>query len=143
MSTESRFQHAPLGTSKREIRLIKLQPNLDSSGRIFIAMEHFELDTTTNSPVLPNAVPPYFALSYTWGDTANKATICISGSLFNISKNLYECLMILRHVHPHTNLWIDQLSIDQNPHQRKKSTGPMDGGHLSRSKESHSLAGSC
>jgi hypothetical protein len=114
MSTESRFQHAPLDTSKREIRLIKLHADLDSSGRIFIAMEHFELDTTTNSPVLLNAVPPYFALSYTWGDMVNKATISISGSLFNIGKNLYECLMVLRHVHPETYLWIDQLSIDQN-----------------------------
>ncbi|KAK5172551.1 uncharacterized protein LTR77_002671 [Saxophila tyrrhenica] len=86
--------YQPLG--ENELRLVKLS-TLATSGRKFV--QAFEL--TLQQFKLATA-PPYFALSYVWGDPSKLAPICIDGIQLDVTLNLRQALV-------HINQVADQL----------------------------------
>ena len=111
-SQVSRFCHVPL-PGEKYIRLLHI---IDSENeRISITLEVFPLS---------QQLPPYEALSYTWGkavcadgqeddlDPGTSHEIIVNGNSFTITENLYVGLMELRK-DVVGYLWVDALCIDQ------------------------------
>jgi hypothetical protein len=84
-----------------EFRLIRLLPEKTSSlecGIVHASLEH---------------TPDYVAISYTWGDGVDKATLVLDDATVTVTASLYGALRAVRErTHP-ILVWIDGLCIDQ------------------------------
>lgn len=109
--------YTPLDASKKEIRLILIEPSNDWDSPISCTMSRH---------CLQNA-PPFQALSYVWGDPHNTVTITVDGCAVAATTNLVAFLRELRHrsskglhqrslpdAHHGTlrALWVDAICID-------------------------------
>ncbi|WQF84452.1 Putative heterokaryon incompatibility [Colletotrichum destructivum] len=63
---------------------------------------------------LGRAQQTYEALSYTWGDRMDQATIHLDGKPLNVTKNLETALRCLRRQNAERLLWVDAICIDQS-----------------------------
>lgn len=98
--------HRPLSTS-RSIRLLECKRR----GRKSNGLEDLELRLVEAS--LDN-LPPYFALSYVWGDTKATESIVCDGKKLWITRN---CASALGRILPSTStctIWVDSICIDQS-----------------------------
>jgi hypothetical protein len=61
-----------------------------------------------------SSLPPYEAVSYTWGtDTIARNEIQLNGKRFATFKNAYDCLVELQHPTAPRAIWIDAICINQ------------------------------
>jgi hypothetical protein len=96
--------YRPLGSLRREIRLVKLLPAASERTPIWCVLSQALLDDPDTH---------YEALSYLWGDEKDKKPIDLDGHKFPVTLNLESALQHLRlHDEPRT-LWIDALCINQ------------------------------
>ena len=108
LSHHQRFTYEPL--SKREIRIIDLHPgNLCTTINCTLLNTHVEQET--QQPQLTSK-QGYGALSYTWGVATHTAPILCNGQILEVTQNLHEALLYLRH-RGIRRLWIDAICIDQ------------------------------
>ena len=94
-----------LDPSKKEIRLLKLDPASDfgnNKGWITCSLETAFLEQS----------PDFDALSYTWGSPKPTATIKLNGKKIRIRSNLYDVLKNFGFDFKY--LWVDALCIHQN-----------------------------
>jgi hypothetical protein len=68
---------------------------------------------------LPDQYPSYKALSYTWGDGKAKGDVRINGKKLTITLSLATALHHLRLRSEPLEIWIDQISINQEDLQEK------------------------
>jgi hypothetical protein len=109
MSSPPKFRHDALADPTLYIRLLKIL-NGDANERLTCA-----ITTCTVKDA-----PSYYAMSYTWGDPNDTATIIINGSAATVTAN---CEYALRQAHACTTnvfLWMDALSIDQSSTEEKE-----------------------
>jgi hypothetical protein len=110
------YEYEALDPSKREIRLVEIQPTADwtSSAPVECLIFKGPLDDA----------PPFFALSYCWGDPANRVPILLNGFEFPVTVNLGQALRRLRRVDERKVYWIDAICIDQlnNPEKSHQVT---------------------
>ncbi|KAH6984409.1 heterokaryon incompatibility protein-domain-containing protein [Ilyonectria sp. MPI-CAGE-AT-0026] len=66
-----------------------------------------------NPHVSLDEVPPYLALSYTWGDSSQKGRVLVGDTLLHVTKNLEAALIPLTPEDEPLTLWMDCLSIDR------------------------------
>jgi hypothetical protein len=75
-------------------------------------------------------LPPYTAVSYTWGSEKPTEIIYLNGALFNVTPNLWSCLYYLSLGQRHQDwdyLWADAICIDQsNDVERNAQVRRMD-----------------
>lgn len=73
-------------------------------------------------PLFHNTRPPYYALSYTWGETERDKQILLNGRTLNITRSLYEAIMQLNQLNLGSDnqssalvehWWIDMICINQ------------------------------
>ncbi|KAH8704372.1 heterokaryon incompatibility protein-domain-containing protein, partial [Phaeosphaeriaceae sp. PMI808] len=102
------YQHQPLDLTKQQIRLITVRRSPENGPIINCIMKVFDLSD----------VPPYTALSYTWGPATPKRTVHINGRELQIRKNLFDFLWEFRNLEDLESsdqyIWIDQIVIDQS-----------------------------
>jgi hypothetical protein len=108
-SGELMFQYPPLDLCSKQIRLLELQPSLSRSSDIHLTLRIASLDDP----------PPYFALSYTWGDPHPARTVLVSGCEFTVTPNLFAFLQRFRHAKEPRLLWVDAVCINQLDHQER------------------------
>lgn len=98
------FEHTQLDTTRNSIRLLRILPDLSSTGLIQCKIWH----TTTDAE--------YTCLSYVWGTEPNQQIICINGKRFSCRKNLWDFLSVARinHAGDLKAVWIDAFCIDQD-----------------------------
>lgn len=93
----------PLDPTKRQIRLVELDPspNVDAipTGRLVIK----SLDRH----------PVYDAISHAWGGPQPSLSLYLHGFRVPITVSLYSCLRHLRHTSKAQLFWVDALSINQ------------------------------
>lgn len=99
--------HAPLSygrlsDAKTQIRLLKPMP---SFAGIELCFELTSVDLKSS--------PPFYAISYTWGDSTNSEAISVDGTVFFVSRNCHYALWQARLHDPASLLWIDSVCIDQ------------------------------
>ena len=104
------YQHQPL-ENEGDIRILAVHPG-EFSSPIECSIENANLDAEQK--------PQYFALSYCWGDPAEKAAISIGGKLLWITQNLQAALRQLRPWEdPPVYLWVDAVCINQNDNEER------------------------
>jgi hypothetical protein len=102
------FQYERL-TQPDTIRILQLQPSLDSSSSI-----HGILIAARLSDYNTDLIEHYVALSYVWGSLEDPQTIILNGRLFKVTRNLSNALHGLREPHRVVPLWIDAICINQD-----------------------------
>lgn len=101
--------YAPLTSSAASIRILSVHPG-DQCQPLHCSIH-----------AAPRSSAKYEALSYVWGDPTLERFIFIAGTKFYIAKNLYDCLMHLRHSKDQRELWVDALCINQaDPEERSE-----------------------
>ncbi|KAI1498792.1 heterokaryon incompatibility protein-domain-containing protein [Biscogniauxia marginata] len=104
----SPYTYARRLTSGMEIRLLKLYPRAnDEEVRCEIVYHPLE------------KLLDYEAISYTWGDIAEKADIVVDDQAFETSAKVSEMLRSLRNTWKPRMLWIDFICINQNDTDEK------------------------
>ncbi|KAI0886699.1 HET-domain-containing protein [Annulohypoxylon maeteangense] len=96
--------YQPLDVSRFEARLLRLL-NIPSN-----PLEPPSFETITCSLIRP---PEYFALSYCWGDDAQKSTLEVNGEPIHVTKNLAAALRYSG-FHPGALIWADAVCINQH-----------------------------
>ncbi|KAF2799293.1 HET-domain-containing protein, partial [Melanomma pulvis-pyrius CBS 109.77] len=89
--------------STRSIRLLRLYPGAGSDA-IVTSMELIE-DYSES--------PPYYALSYCWGDANDVVGLVCNGKTVQATKNLYNALHHFRQKGQYGLIWCDALCINQ------------------------------
>jgi hypothetical protein len=97
------YQHQPL--SPGQIRVLKLLP--DSLSR----MKHVDLKKAFISA-------PYYALSYSWGASAETFPFACDGRNLPVRQNLLQALSRLNDI-VDGSIWIDAMCINQNDDEEK------------------------
>ena len=106
---EKEFRHEPLPHSITHIRLLEVQPQLDTR------------DDTIRCRLrcvrLTEYDQCYTALSYTWNHDGESRSIFINGHQVGIKSNLYTILQLYRrklmlHALPTVFIWVDALCLD-------------------------------
>jgi hypothetical protein len=106
-----KFIHQPFEDPGSEIRLICVNPPKTGT-------DEFDCTTSTHA-IFKARLPPYVAISYTWGDTARKRIINLEGKRVYIGENSWLALSQVRLHKLDFLLWIDILSIDQSNTKEK------------------------
>jgi hypothetical protein len=117
--------YPPMNDPKGEIRIVRLYSKISSQNRA----------TTKTSPSRPPQAlipvycelfvarriddPPYEALSYTWGDAADKVPILVNDKVLEVTRNLFLALANIRMENADSFLWIDAICINQKDGQEK------------------------
>ncbi|KDN71775.1 putative heterokaryon incompatibility protein [Colletotrichum sublineola] len=87
----------------RWIRILALQGGCGASP-IHVRLREANVD----------ALPPFSALSYVWGDPSEKQQIRVSGHEVSVTKNLFDALRHFRLPDQELMLWADALCINQD-----------------------------
>ena len=99
------YQYHALDHSRRQIRLLTFQTR--ATDVLECRIEHCDFDSC----------PPYFALSYLWGNPTRTRTISVARLSLHVTQYLYEALDCLSNSLTSKStkrFWIDQVCIDQN-----------------------------
>jgi hypothetical protein len=110
----TRYQHQPLDTKRRQVRLLTFTGAYDT---VHLEVRIFDLATA----------PPYRALTYTWGKPDPKFDVYLDGKAFEVRENLFAFLRKAKEkTSPIHHIWIDQICIDQsNIKERNHQVGLM------------------
>jgi hypothetical protein len=123
------YRHEPLDESKKEIRLLVLDP-CDEDKETGFADQPLKcniLRRYLDPPGTPG--PKYYAISYSWGTDKGTVPICVSGRLLEVPKSTEN---VLRSLHRCSGgilapVWIDSICIDQaNVQEKGKQVAMMD-----------------
>lgn len=106
MSLQSSYKFPHLDTTKKQIRLLRLQPKARQANLLQYELRTFDLETA----------PDYQALSYTWGPEFPTYPIRVNNRKHHVRANLYT---FLKGVAIKDYMWIDQICIDQSDSEEK------------------------
>ncbi|KAJ9157839.1 Ankyrin and het domain-containing protein [Pleurostoma richardsiae] len=107
MATKA-FRYQPLEYDD-SIRLLHLEPSLERDADLRGALHHATLSNCDY-----DLVEPYTALSYVWGNPAQKGVIHLGGRAVEITTNLDTALRDMREKDRLHRIWADALCIDQS-----------------------------
>ncbi|KAK1671239.1 heterokaryon incompatibility protein-domain-containing protein [Colletotrichum godetiae] len=102
--TEIPFEYEPLDPKLKQIRLLRLGA-ADEEGVI--------RDLQVENFCLADA-PPYFCLSYVWGNPERLLAVNCNGKMVSVTQNLYHALRTCLNRHPTTWFWADGICINQD-----------------------------
>lgn len=107
---ETKFKYDPLPDTARYIRLLRVvDNNYSTTIKIRCKMTTWPIDN----------IPPYHAISYTWGEPKSNTTILVNNQAFSVRKN---CEFVLRQAysyHEGQYYWVDSVCIDQDDGKEK------------------------
>ena len=106
-SQQIKFQHEPLESPERQIRLLSVLPSGDGN------QARYELNTHILGG---NKTPHFYAISYEWGSDQPSHEILIDDKSFMIRSNLKDCLERFGSAYEgfYRPVWIDAICIDQS-----------------------------
>lgn len=75
--------------------------------------------------------PKFSALSYVWGETSPEdPSLMINGQPYQVTRSFHAAVSYLASSGNNSNLWIDQISINQEDDTEKNSTSTADVEHI-------------
>ncbi|KAJ0373557.1 hypothetical protein COL26b_008279 [Colletotrichum chrysophilum] len=98
------FEYTPLDPEKRQFRLLRLAPPSEDGVVSQLQLETFSLDEA----------PPYFCLSYVWGDPKRFIGVNCNGKMITVTGNLFHAIQTCLNRHPDAWLWADGICINQD-----------------------------
>lgn len=115
MAVSGTHIYSPLDYDKREIRLVTIKPPSDNSAYI---SGSFSIHSLADAP-------PYYTLSYVWGDATVTTPIQLEGSYFQVTLNLFDALQQLSSKLGEFLIWIDAICINQEDVDEKNHQIPL------------------
>jgi hypothetical protein len=106
-TTFTGYQHSRINT-KREVRLVILHRRLPYFP-IRVTLQHFHLEF----------MPPYEAISYTWGSAEKNSQVFINGVPFLTTASAFSVLRSRSSIWRTRLIWIDSICINQDDDQEK------------------------
>ena len=103
MSTQAAETWQALDVSRREIRLLILEPHAERQAPPVGRLSIVSLDDD----------PSYDAISYAWGLPGPLALLYLNGRRINVGMDVAVCFSVLRHKTEARAYWIDAVCIDQ------------------------------
>ncbi|KAK8117898.1 HET-domain-containing protein [Apiospora kogelbergensis] len=131
MACNESFEYVPLDLSRPALRLLHLKAarNVTTLKRKRLLLEGENPPVTEKESAIEceliesffdtDLVPDYEAVSYTWGSADDPREICLEGSAFLVTHNLWSLLLDIRYLHQDRILWIDAICIDQGNHSER------------------------
>jgi hypothetical protein len=110
----SQYRHSPLSLGRDSIRLLRLMPHEDEAADIQCELFEYSLPNSCERTHM------YDALSYVWGNPAEKLPIFIHKHSFDVTVNLRAALSHLRNHFIERILWIDAICINQANQEEKQ-----------------------
>jgi hypothetical protein len=110
----SQYRHSPLSLGGDSIRLLRLMPHEDEAADIQCELFEYSLPNSCERTHM------YDALSYVWGNPAEKLPIFIHTDSFDVTVNLHAALSHLRNHSIERILWIDAICINQANQEEKQ-----------------------
>lgn len=107
--TKSIYDNIPLPRDTHSIRLLYIHQTLGIDGLIQCHLLPTSLELAGQ----------YEALSYCWGDRTEMGQISVNGEPFEVTKNLFSALDVLRRPDNLRAMWIDAICINQNDYEEK------------------------
>ncbi|CAN9406523.1 unnamed protein product [Alternaria alternata] len=101
----------PTRLSNSEVRLLHILPSESPESPVSCELQHYEIDD----------IPAYEALSYCWGDSADRREIMCNGAAHWVTTNLRDALVRLRPTNEARIVWADALCIAQSDEEEKSS----------------------
>ncbi|OAG19712.1 HET-domain-containing protein [Alternaria alternata] len=101
----------PTRLSESEIRLLHILPSESTESPVSCELRQYEIDD----------IPAYEALSYCWGDSAERREIVCNGATHWVTMNLRDALVRLRLTNEARIVWADALCIAQSDEEEKSS----------------------
>lgn len=101
----------PTRLSDTEIRLLHILPSESPESPVSCELRQYETDD----------LPAYEALSYCWGDSAERREIVCNGATHWVTTNLRDALVRLRLTNEARIVWADALCIAQSDEEEKSS----------------------
>jgi hypothetical protein len=101
----------PTRLSDTEIRLLHILPSESPESPVSCELRQYEIDD----------LPAYEALSYCWGDSAERREIVCNGATHWVTMNLRDALVRLRLTNEARIVWADALCIAQSDEEEKSS----------------------
>jgi hypothetical protein len=115
-SAEQVYRSAPLGSSPTTIRVLDVARQREDGSSVI----------QTNLRVVDLADKPTFtALSYVWGDSAQREIIWCGMEALNVTRSAWEALRRLRDHHGPLCIWIDAICINQADEAEKARQIPL------------------
>lgn len=111
--TSSTFQYSPL-PEPDSFRIILLQPSASRDTPLQCTLLH-----TTLSQCDRDIIDHYTALSYVWGNAAERGSIFIDGVFVDITATLQSALRDIRDASRVVRIWADAVCINQNDNNEK------------------------
>lgn len=108
------YESIPLDPTRREIRVLRLAPG-----------SRDETPKATLKCVSLDDNPEYNVLSYAWGSNSDLVAIEVQGEEFLVTRNLYQCLVNLRHETEALSIWVDAICINQRSNEEKNTQVPL------------------
>ena len=105
------FSHSPLTNARTQIRLLYLLPNTDNTAPIEAQLQAFD----------KAGVPPFAAISYTWGIDGPSKTITVNGSILAVTRSCWYALWQVRFHGATLPVWIDSVCINQRDTAEKQA----------------------
>ena len=113
-SEPASYSYEPLDSTKRQIRLIKLLPQVQGAWQTTIDCSIFHAN-------LDDYGTTYETLSYVWGSESKPYKIRIDeGHSLSVTSNLFSALLHLRQTDAPRTLWIDAMCIDQDSFRERE-----------------------
>lgn len=103
--------YLPLDSAKRSIRLLTLHPSNDYCEDPVCSLSTFDLA----------AAPPFYAISYLWGDQSQWAWITLNGFRVKVGRNAHNALAQLRDLREIEIIWMDCICINQEDVQERNN----------------------
>ncbi|CAG8977569.1 hypothetical protein HYALB_00013008 [Hymenoscyphus albidus] len=104
------FPYQPLDTSKHDIRLLQILPDLSTDGLIQCQLRHSTLSKASG----------YVALSYCWGDPVITQDIVVNGIVVPVTENLESALDQFQDPYSTSRrLWVDAICTNQHDLEEK------------------------
>ena len=114
---------APL-QGPQHFRLLAIAPETPGQDSLEVMIEQFDI----------NQAPEYFALSYAWGDPAQRVQIQSNNGPLQVTPNLHAALLRIRQKRESLRLWIDAVCIHQDDDVEKSAQIPLMGRIYSQAK---------
>lgn len=109
------FKHDPLPEHKSYFRLLHIIRG-DFGQRIECEISSW----------LIGEAPPYYAISYVWGDTNKTTDITVNGSRLEVRRNCEYALQQAFTTKACKYVWVDAICIDQTTEEKNHQVGIMD-----------------
>jgi hypothetical protein len=120
----SKYSYSPVDSASSQIRLLTIPKDVRLIlGRSSVApltgqLQNYNLPVSTLSRtqrlLRSSQLPTFYALSYVWGNSAEKREILIDGNSVPISRNLYDALRAMqKDAFGDIRVWADAICICQ------------------------------